>query len=65
MDQFVKDADGGITLQFQNESPGADNEASWLPAPEGPLLGHHAALLAEGSGTKRRPEGPAVERVTN
>lgn len=33
--QFVKDAEGGITLYFQNESPGKDREANWLPAPKG------------------------------
>jgi hypothetical protein len=26
------------TLYFQNESPGADKEANWLPAPKGPFL---------------------------
>jgi hypothetical protein len=35
MDQFVKNADGGITLYFQHESPGKDKEANWLPAPKG------------------------------
>ena len=38
MPQFKKDADGGFTLYFQNESPGADKEANWLPAPKGPFL---------------------------
>ena len=36
--QFVKDADGGLTLYFQNESPGTDKEPNWLPAPKGPFL---------------------------
>ena len=36
--QFVKDADGGLTLYVQNESPGADKEANWLPAPKGPFV---------------------------
>jgi hypothetical protein len=35
--QFTKDADGGITLIIQNESPGKDKEANWLPAPKGPF----------------------------
>lgn len=30
-----KDADGGYTLYLQNESPGADKESNWLPAPKG------------------------------
>ncbi|MBI1284181.1 MAG: DUF1254 domain-containing protein [Thiobacillus sp.] len=37
LSQFVKDADGGITLYFQNESPGKNREANWLPAPKGPF----------------------------
>jgi hypothetical protein len=32
-----KDADGGLTLLIQHESPGADKEANWLPAPKGPF----------------------------
>src|SRR5688572_31815600 len=36
--QLKKDADGGITLHIQNESPGKDKEANWLPAPKGPFV---------------------------
>jgi hypothetical protein len=38
MQQFVRDADGGLTLVIQNESPGKDRVANWLPAPKGPFL---------------------------
>ena len=36
--QLQKDADGGVTLYIQHESPGADKEANWLPAPAGQLF---------------------------
>jgi hypothetical protein len=36
--QLKKDADGGVTLIVQNESPGRDREANWLPAPKGPFV---------------------------
>ncbi|MBH1974378.1 MAG: DUF1254 domain-containing protein [Rhodobacteraceae bacterium] len=35
--RFKTDAYGGITFYIQNESPGADKEANWLPAPAGPF----------------------------
>ncbi len=35
--QFSRDADGGVTLIIQHESPGKDKEANWLPAPKGPF----------------------------
>jgi hypothetical protein len=38
MPQFKKDADGGLTLYIQNESPGKDKEPNWLPAPKGPFV---------------------------
>jgi hypothetical protein len=35
--QFRLDADDGLTLLVQHESPGEDGEANWLPAPTGPF----------------------------
>ncbi len=34
---FKENEDGSVTLYFQNESPGADKEANWLPAPAAPF----------------------------
>jgi len=35
---FVRDADGGITLYLQHDSPGKAREPNWLPAPKGPFV---------------------------
>jgi hypothetical protein len=37
--ELAKDADGGVTLYLQHESPGAEREANWLPLPNGPFFG--------------------------
>ncbi|MGO4572761.1 DUF1254 domain-containing protein [Microvirga sp. 2TAF3] len=34
---FKQNADGSLDLYFQNENPGKDKDANWLPAPKGPF----------------------------
>ncbi len=35
--KMKKNDDGSLTLHIQKDSPGADKEANWLPAPDGPI----------------------------
>jgi hypothetical protein len=59
-------ADGSVTLYFQNESPGADKEANWLPAPKGDFIAmlrmywpkEHGASILNGTWTP-----PPVEKA--
>jgi hypothetical protein len=32
-----KNDDGSLTIYIQKDSPGADKESNWLPAPNGPI----------------------------
>jgi hypothetical protein len=60
---FKYDADGGLTLYFQNESPGTDREVNWLPSPKGAFnltMRLYAPLSAALTG-KWNP--PAVRKV--
>jgi len=36
--QLKRDADGGLTLYIQRDSPGKERESNWLPAPAGSFL---------------------------
>lgn len=38
MSHLKKNTDGGITIYIQNESPGKDKEANWLPSPQGSFM---------------------------
>jgi hypothetical protein len=63
-------ADGSLTIYIQNKSPGADKEANWLPAPDGPIYlmirlywpkTEPPSILPVGEGTW---QPPGVKRVS-
>jgi hypothetical protein len=35
--EMKKNPDGSLTIYIQSQSPGADRQANWLPAPDGPM----------------------------
>lgn len=49
LDRLHKDADGGLTLYVQKDSPGQARESNWLPAPDGPFYGVLRVYLPEPS----------------
>jgi hypothetical protein len=59
-------ADGSLTLYFQNASPGPDKEANWLPAPKGefiPMLRMYWPKTDDPSILDGTWTPPAVQRV--
>jgi hypothetical protein len=40
---FKTNADDFLGIYFQNESPGKDKEANWLPAPKGAFQPEYAS----------------------
>jgi len=59
-----KSADGSVILYIQKDSPGADKESNWLPAPDGPIYlvmrlywpkVEPPSILPAGSGTWKPP----------
>jgi hypothetical protein len=61
--QFKRDADGGLTLLIQNKSPGADKEANWLPAPEGPFRMYLRLYAPKAEALDGKWTKPPVQRV--
>jgi hypothetical protein len=64
MPQFVMDADGGLTLHIQNESPGKDKEANWLPAPKGPFRMFLRLYYPKPEALDGKWNAPKLDKVT-
>jgi hypothetical protein len=61
--QFKRDADGGLTLYIQNESPGKDKESNWLPAPKGPFITYLRLYWPKEEALSGKWKPPVLQRV--
>ncbi len=58
-----RDADGGLTIYVQSESPAGDTRANWLPSPsQGPFMLILRAYLPEPEIIEQRWQPPALRR---
>lgn len=62
--KLKRDADGGITLYIQNESPGAEREANWLPAPKGPFFAAMRLYWPKPAALTGKWKAPSIVRVS-
>ena len=61
--QLQRDADGGLTLHIQNESPGQDKEANWLPAPKGPFIMYMRLYWPKQEATEGKWTAPKLLKI--
>jgi hypothetical protein len=60
-----RDPDGGITLSVQNEQPGAEQEANWLPAPKGPFVLIMRLYWPKSAALSGKWKAPPLRRVAD
>ncbi|RJG00037.1 DUF1254 domain-containing protein [Noviherbaspirillum saxi] len=58
-----RDADGGITLYVQQESPGEDKESNWLPAPNGPFVAALRLYVPKPEALSGEWKQPPMQRI--
>ena len=63
LSKLTLDADGGLTLYIQHDSPGADKESNWLPAPNGPFWSAMRLYWPKDAALEGKWVAPKMERV--
>jgi hypothetical protein len=61
--ELKKDADGGVTLIIQNESPGKDKETNWLPASKGPFIMYMRLYWPKEEATEGKWTAPKLKQA--
>jgi hypothetical protein len=61
--ELKRDADGGLTIYIQADSPGGEKEANWLPAPKAPFMLAMRYYLPKPELMDGSWKSPAVVRV--
>ena len=61
--KLKRDADGGVTLYVQHDSPGKSQEANWLPAPKGPFFAVLRVYWPDAAVLDGTWKAPAMEQV--
>ena len=61
--QLNRDADGGLTLLIQNDSPGKEKEANWLPAPNGPMVLYMRLYWPKAEAVEGKWTAPPLKQV--
>jgi hypothetical protein len=62
-DKLTFNADGSLDLYIQKDNPGADKEANWLPAPDGPFSMNLRLYLPRRPALEGSWIAPPVKRV--
>ncbi|MFT3812169.1 MAG: DUF1254 domain-containing protein [Acidovorax sp.] len=62
-DKLAYNADGSLDLYIQKDSPGADKESNWLPAPAGPFTMNLRLYYAANEALDGRWLAPPVKRL--
>jgi len=61
--ELKTDADGGVTLYIQNETPGKELESNWLPAPKGPFAVYMRLYWPAEAAINGSWQAPKMEKV--
>jgi hypothetical protein len=60
---LTKNADGSLTIYMQKDSPGADKQSNWLPAPDGPIYVVMRLYWPKAAALKGSWKPPAVQQA--